>query len=122
VNIKQVSEEKNISADTLRYYERIGLIPPVNRTKGGIRDYTPEDLNWVDFSICMRKAGLSIESLIEYIRLYGEGEKTISARRDLLVDESHQLAEKIKQMQETLERLQGKIAHYEQNLEGNHLC
>jgi DNA-binding transcriptional MerR regulator len=122
VNIKQVSEEKNISADTLRYYERIGLIPPVNRTKGGIRDYTQEDLNWVDFSICMRKAGLSIESLIEYIRLYGEGEKTISARRDLLVDESHQLAEKIKQMQETLERLQGKIAHYEQNLAGNHLC
>lgn len=122
MNIKQVSEEKNISADTLRYYERIGLIPPVNRTKGGIRDYTQEDLNWVDFSICMRKAGLSIESLIEYIRLYGEGEKTISARRDLLVDESHQLAEKIKQMQETLERLQGKIAHYEQNLAGNHLC
>lgn len=52
MNIKQVSEAKGISPDTLHYYEKIGLIPPVHRTKGGIRDYTEEDLNWVDFTIC----------------------------------------------------------------------
>ncbi|BDP94010.1 MerR family transcriptional regulator [Enterococcus faecium] len=95
MNIKQVSEEKGISADTLRYYERIGLIPPVNRTKGGIRDYTEEDLKWVDFTICMRNAGLSIESLIEYIRLSSEGEATVFERRKLLIEESELLTKKI---------------------------
>jgi len=95
MNIKQVSEEKGISADTLRYYERIGLIPPVNRTNGGIRDYTEEDLRWVDFTLCMRSAGLSIESLTEYIRLYSAGDETILARRDLLMKESEQLAKKL---------------------------
>lgn len=116
MNIKQVSEEKGISADTLRYYERIGLIPPVNRTNGGIRDYTEEDLRWVDFTLCMRSAGLSIESLTEYIRLYSAGDETILARRDLLMEESEQLAKKIAEMQACQERLQKKIAHYNQDL------
>lgn len=116
MNIKQVSEEKGISADTLRYYERIGLIPPVNRTNGGIRDYTEEDLRWVDFTLCMRSAGLSIESLTEYIRLYSAGDETILARRDLLMEESEQLAKKIADMQACQERLQKKIARYNQDL------
>ena len=116
MNIKQVSEEKGISADTLRYYERIGLIPPVNRTNGGIRDYTEEDLRWVDFTLCMRSAGLSIESLTEYIRLYSVGDETILARRDLLMEESEQLAKKIAEMQTCQERLQKKIARYNQDL------
>ncbi|NTQ76227.1 MerR family transcriptional regulator [Enterococcus faecium] len=119
MNIKQVSEEKGISADTLRYYERIRLIPPVNRTKGGIRDYTEEDLKWVDFTICMRNAGLSIESLIEYIRLSSEGEATVFERRKLLIEESELLTKKIAEMQECLERLQGKIKKYDRVLSRN---
>ncbi|HEG1133564.1 TPA: MerR family transcriptional regulator [Enterococcus faecium] len=119
MNIKQVSEEKGISSDTLRYYERIGLIPPVNRTKGGIRDYTEEDLKWVDFTICMRNAGLSIESLIEYIRLSSEGEATVFERRKLLIEESELLTKKIAEMQECLERLQGKIKKYDRVLSRN---
>ena len=119
MNIKQVSEEKGILADTLRYYERIGLIPPVNRTKGGIRDYTEEDLKWVDFTICMRNAGLSIESLIEYIRLSSEGEATVFERRKLLIEESELLTKKIAEMQECLERLQGKIKKYDRVLSRN---
>ena len=119
MNIKQVSEEKGISADTLRYYERNGLIPPVNRTKGGIRDYTEEDLKWVDFTICMRNAGLSIESLIEYIRLSSEGEATVFERRKLLIEESELLTKEIAEMQECLERLQGKIKKYDRVLSRN---
>ncbi len=111
--------KKSISADTLRYYERIGLIPPVNRTKGGIRDYTEEDLKWVDFTICMRNAGLSIESLIEYIRLSSEGEATVFERRKLLIEESELLTKKIAEMQECLERLQGKIKKYDRVLSRN---
>ncbi|MFV0559793.1 MAG: MerR family transcriptional regulator [Enterococcus sp.] len=116
MNIKQVSEEKGISADTLRYYERIGLLPPVHRTKGGIRDYTEEDLHWVDFTKCMRGAGLSIESLIEYIRLSSEGEQTVLARRDLLLDERKKLEEKMEEMQACLDRLEVKITNYDEKL------
>ena len=74
MTIAQVSQKYGVSADTLRYYERIGLLPPVGRTKSGIRDYTEEDCNWVNFIKCMRGAGLPVETLIEYVGLFGQGD------------------------------------------------
>ena len=70
MTIKEVSERFGVSTDTLRYYERIGLIPQIARTAGGIRDYTESDISWVEHTICMRNAGVPIEALIEYIRLF----------------------------------------------------
>jgi DNA-binding transcriptional MerR regulator len=75
--IADVSKKYELSADTLRYYERIGLIPEVNRNKSGIRDYTEEDCRWVEFIKCMRNAGLPIEVLIEYVTLFQKGDETI---------------------------------------------
>ena len=69
MTIKEVSEKYDISQDTLRYYERIGMIPPVTRTSSGIRDYQESDLGWVEHVICMRSAGLPVESIIEYVKL-----------------------------------------------------
>ena len=83
MTIAQVSQKYGISADTLRYYERIGLLPPVGRTKSGIRAYTEEDCNWVNFIKCMRSAGLPVETLIEYVGLFGQGDETIPARKDV---------------------------------------
>lgn len=80
MTIKEVSIKYEISADTLRYYERIGLIPTVNRKDNGIRDYTEEDCNWVEFIKCMRSAGISIEALIEYVTLSLQGPSTIAAK------------------------------------------
>ena len=65
MTIAEVSRKYDISADTLRYYERIGLIPPVPRTKSGIRDYDQTSCSWIEFIKCMRAAGLQIEALIE---------------------------------------------------------
>lgn len=76
MTIKEVSEKYDISQDTLRYYERVGMIPPVTRTPGGIRNYQDSDTQWVELVKCMRSAGLTVESLIEYVRLYQEGDKT----------------------------------------------
>ena len=74
MTISEVSNKYNLSAETLRYYERVCVIPPVNRNENGIRDYTEVNCNWVNFIKCMRDAGLSIESLIEYlICVDGEG-------------------------------------------------
>ncbi len=73
MTIKEVSERFGVSTDTLRYYERIGLIPQIARTAGGIRDYTESDISWVEHTICMRNAGVPIEALIEYIRHLKQG-------------------------------------------------
>lgn len=116
MTIAQVSNKYNISADTLRYYERIGLIPAVNRLPSGIRDYTETDCNWVEFAKCMRGAGLPVEALIEYIALFQQGDGTIEARKQLLIEQRGQLAQRIDEMQKTLDRLDTKIERYEQGL------
>lgn len=116
MTIAEVSKKYDISADTLRYYERIGLIPPVNRNASGIRDYTEEDCEWVNFIKCMRAAGLSIETLVEYVTMFQQGNSTIKARKELLIEQRSQLAEKVKEMQLTLERLNKKIDGYEERV------
>jgi len=112
--IAEVSQKYDLSQDTLRYYERIGLIPRVNRNKSGIRDYTEEDCRWVEFIKCMRNAGLPIEALIEYVGLFQKGDETIEIRNELLVEQRKQLIAKMEDMQKTLERLNYKIAIYKQ--------
>jgi MerR family transcriptional regulator, aldehyde-responsive regulator len=86
----------------------------VNRNKSGIRDYTEEDCNWVEFIKCMRNAGLPIEVLIEYVGLFQQGESTSEVRKELLIEQRNRLMSRIKEMQETLEYLNNKIARYEQ--------
>ena len=116
MTISEVSEKYGLSPDTLRYYEKAGLIPPVHRKENGIRDYTPEDCGWVEFIKCMREAGLSIEVLTEYIALYAKGNRTLQKRKNLLVTERDRLKERIEQMQKTLERLNYKISVYEERI------
>ena len=89
MTIKEVSQKYNISQDTLRYYERVGMIPKVTRTASGIRDYQESDLSWVELVICMRSAGLPVEALIEYVELYQQGDQTFSARLELPVSYTH---------------------------------
>ncbi len=114
MTIKEVSEKYNISQDTLRYYERIGMIPAVPRTSGGIRNYQKEDTNWVELAICMRSAGLPVEVMIEYVKLYQEGDSTIPARLQLLQDQLTVLLEQKKKTEETIDRLKYKISKYEE--------
>lgn len=114
MTIAEVSRKYDISQDTLRYYERIGLIPTVERTKSGIRNYTEESCGWVELAKCMRSAGIPIESLIEYCALTQQGDSTISARRQLLQEERVKLQEKMEDMVKTLKRLDYKISRYEE--------
>lgn len=116
MKIAEVSEKFGLSADTLRYYERIGLIPPVHRNEGGIRDYDELDLRRVDFIKCMRGAGLPVEVLIAYVALVQQGDDTIAARKEILIEQRDQVAARLAEMQSTLERLNYKIAVYEQAL------
>jgi DNA-binding transcriptional MerR regulator len=117
MTIKEVSEKFGISQDTLRYYERVGMIPHVTRTAGGIRNYQEGDLGWVEMALCMRSAGLPIEAMIEYVRLFQEGDETIPARLQLLLDQREALIEQQTQIDSTLKRLNYKISRYERAVE-----
>ena len=116
MTIAEVSKKYDISPDTLRYYERIGLIPPVPRTPGGIRDYDEESCGWIELMKCMRRAGVQIEALIEYVALFQKGDVTIDARKELLIEQRNQLVDRMAEMQESLDRLNDKIERYEQGI------
>lgn len=116
MTIKEVAEKYHISQDTLRYYEKVKMIPPVHRTPGGIRDYREEDIAWLEFALCMRNAGLPVESVIEYLSLFMQGEETIPERLRLLKNQMDILEEQKKQLEATMEHLSYKITKYEEAL------
>jgi len=116
MTIAEVSRKYDISADTLRYYERIGLIPPVPRTRGGLRDYGEESCGWIQLMKCMRAAGVQIEALIEYVDLFQQGGATLDARKALLVEQRDQLVSRMAEMQASLDLLNQKIDRYEQGM------
>jgi DNA-binding transcriptional MerR regulator len=113
MKIMEVSEQFGLSSDTLRYYERIGLIPPVHRNGSGIRDYNELDLRRIQFIKCMRSAGLPVEVLIEYVALVQQGDKTIDARKEILKEQRELLVARMQEMQKTLDILNHKIEVYE---------
>ena len=113
MKISEVSEQSGLSVDTLRYYEKIGLLPAVNRTDGGVRDYSALDLRRVNFIKCMRTAGLPIDVLIQYYARVQQGDETIEARKEILQDQRDKVMAKIAELQETLDLLNYKIDVYE---------
>ena len=118
MTIKEVSEKYDLSADTIRYYERIGLIPHVPRKENGIRDFDDAACGWVEFSKCMRNAGVQVEALIEYVDLFFK-EGTEEARREILVEQRARLQKQYEQLKATMKRLDYKIAHYEEIMTKN---
>ena len=116
MTISEVSKKYNISADTLRYYERVGLLPNVARTSGGIRNYSENDCNWVEYIKCMRSAGISVDALIEYVSLFRQGKSTIPARKELLVKQREQILARINELNEVLARLDWKLDGYEEHM------
>ena len=114
MNIKKVSDLTGISADTIRYYERIGLIPPVTRNQSGIRDFTEQEIGLLEFVRCFRKAGVSVEALIDYVTLLEEGEGTEEARLAILKEQAENLDARLEELRVACERLAYKIDNYQE--------
>lgn len=112
MQIAEVAKRYGISVDTIRYYERIGLVPHVTRLPNGIRDFAEYDCGWVEFIRCMRESGVQIEALVEYVALFQEGEHTAAARLEILEEQRAKLVAKLEEMQATAKRLDAKIASY----------
>lgn len=113
MKISEVSKKYNIPVDTLRYYEKAGLLPNVKKNSSGIRDYSESDCNWVEFIKCMRGAGLSIDVLLKYITLFYEGDSTLEERKQLLFEQREELIKKRDAIQTTIDRLDYKLERYE---------
>lgn len=116
MKISEMSEQSGLSIDTLRYYEKIGLLPPINRTDGGTREYGENDIKRVDFVKCMRTAGLPVDVLLDYFTLVEQGDETIEARKEILQAHRVRLVENITELQGTLALLDHKIEGYENAL------
>jgi DNA-binding transcriptional MerR regulator len=116
VTIAEVAKKYGLTADTLRYYERIGLLPNVTRTPGGVRDYSEEDCRWVEYIKCMRSAGISVETLIEYVKLFHQGAETIAARKKLLLEQREQIVVRINELNNVLAKLDWKLDGYEDRM------
>lgn len=118
MTIAEVSKEYDLTPDTLRYYERIGLICNVPRNKSGIRNYDEKSCKRIEFIKCMRNAGVEIEILIEYMNLLEEGSTTAMARKNLLEEQREKLLEKQKNINATIDRLNYKIEIYNDIVSG----
>lgn len=116
MTITEISQRFGITTDTIRYYEKIKLIPPIKRNSNGIRNFTEEDCNWVYFIKQLRSAGISIETLVEYVSLFQEGISTVGARKELLIEQLRIVENRMKEIQETYERLKLKVDGYEERI------
>ena len=114
MTIAEVGKKYNLTPDTLRYYERIGLISNVPRNKNGIRNYDDKTCRRIEFIKCMRDAGVEIEILIEYMSLFEKGKSTVTARKELLEEQRKRLLEKQKNINITIDKLNYKIKLYEE--------
>jgi DNA-binding transcriptional MerR regulator len=114
MTISEVSKKYNLTQDTIRYYEKIGLLPQIPRNKNGIRNFDEESCRWIEFIKCMRNAGMEIEILIKYVTLFRQGKDTVKERKELLEEQRKKLLEKQKNINETLERLNYKIKLYDE--------
>jgi len=116
MTIKEMAELVGISADTLRYYERIGVIPSVTRTVHGVRDYDEIHLEWIQSILKLKASGMTLEMIIEYVRLANVGDSTIEARKQLLEEEQERITAKIEELQDRLATINLKIADYYEDL------
>ena len=121
MTITEVSKQFDLTPDTLRYYERIGLIPPVSRNKSGVRDYDENSCRWIQLMKWLRKAGVLIAALIEFVALFQKGDDTVDARKGILIEQRNQLLDKLEDIKETIKILNRKnllwiLYHQTQNL------
>lgn len=112
MQISEVAKKYGLTSDTLRYYEKEGLIGPIKKEKNGIRNYEENDLKRIEFVKCMRSAGVEVSFLKQYMKLYDEGDHTLEERKNILMKQREILEEKIDSMQEAYQKLNYKIDLY----------
>ena len=115
-SIQDVSKKTGLTAHTLRYYEKEGLISGVGRSQGGFRQYTDEDLERLGLICCLKNTGMSIQEIARFVQLTHEGEHTLEERVELLRAHREQVLERIAEMQKHLEKVTWKLNFFTEKL------
>ena len=111
--IKDVSERLGIPVSTIRYYEKKGLLPNIRRTKGGIRQFDEETIEWLKLIECLKKTGLSLTKIREFMDMSTQGDATIPQRLALFQRQRDAIREEIRQLEEILHLVDYKCWYYE---------
>ncbi|WP_455651094.1 MerR family transcriptional regulator [Phascolarctobacterium faecium] len=117
MTIREIAAKTNMSTDTLRYYERIVLLPPVPRNAAGIRNYDEYFVNFINLIKKLKASGMSLEHIIDYIRLAEMGDATIQERKKLLAEARETLLDKINSLQLVAELADYQLRNYENLLQ-----
>lgn len=116
MNIKEASKLTDLTPNTIRYYERIGVIPAIPRDKNGNRVFNDLEIQWLELSRDLRHAGVHVEMIIDYVQLVAQGDRKIPARINLLKEAKIEIEDSIATLTTTLEHLQYKIDHYDTHM------
>lgn len=111
-SIKQVSEKMKLTIPTIRYYEKEGLLPPVNRKDSGTRIFRDNDLEWLGLICCLRNTGMPVKNIKQFVKWCLEGDSTIDNRIEILLEHKESVNEQIKVLQHYQEAINWKINHY----------
>ena len=115
-SIQEVSKKTGLTAHTLRYYEKEGLLSDVARSQGGFRQYTDEDLERLGLICCLKNTGMSIQEIARFVQLTHEGDHTLEERVKLLQDHRDQVLERMAEMQKHLDKVTWKLNFYTEKL------
>ena len=115
-SIQDVSRKTGLSAHTLRYYEKEGLISGIERTSGGFRQYTEESLEALGLICCLKNTGMSIQEIARFMQLTKEGEQTLEERVKLLQEHRDQVVSRIEEMRQHLDKVTWKLNYYSEKL------
>lgn len=112
--VKEVSGRTGLSVSTLRYYDSEGLTPQITRSSGGVRQYTQEDVCWLELICCLKHSGMALEDIRRFMGLCLGGEETAEERREILLEQRKLIGRKIEQLQCSLKLIECKLEHYKE--------
>jgi DNA-binding transcriptional MerR regulator len=118
LTVQEASDKTGLSAHTIRYYERIGLLPSIERAENGHRRYSEDDIGWIEFLKCLRSTGMPISEMQRYVELQQAGDSTLDDRLALLEAHRRRIKAKMRELNRFLDRIEGKIGYY-QELQGH---
>lgn len=112
LTVKEVAEKTGLSVYTLRYYEQMGIIHPVERAGNQHRVYSPKDLEWIAFLVRLRSTGMPVREMALYAQMVREGDATLTARRQLMEKHRETIRSQIQELENHLQLIEKKVEYY----------
>ena len=112
--IRQIADKTNLTEHTIRYYDREGLIPFLARSKSGSRQFSEDDLEWIQLVCCLRNSGMPLQEIKEFMQMCLKGKESFEERKRLLIQHKEKILNDMKNLEKSLTTIQYKIDHYKE--------